>query len=168
MSEALGAVPLSRAARVALDYSAGWLALGLTAEAAAELDGIAPTERDALPIRRRRAEIALAAHDWAAAAAAWDALRILAPEDPETWINAAYALRRHAGIPAARAVLLAARERHPREGTIHFNLACYAAQLGELAVARDHLVDACRIAPGFRAMAREDPDLEPLRVADGL
>jgi tetratricopeptide (TPR) repeat protein len=46
---------------------------------------------------------------------------------------------------------------------IHFNLACYDAQLGRLAEARKRLRQAIQIDEGFATLARKDPDLEPIR-----
>jgi hypothetical protein len=45
---------------------------------------------------------------------------------------------------------------------IHFNLACYAAQTGDLVAARERLVQAEALEPGTVLLALADPDLEPL------
>ena len=39
-------------------------------------------------------------------------------------------------------ILLTAVELHPNEPMIHFNLACYAAQTGQLTAARERLAQA--------------------------
>ena len=48
------------------------------------------------------------------------------------------------------------------EPTIRYNLACYECQLGDLAVAKQHLKAATKADTKFRGMALDDPDLEPL------
>ena len=45
---------------------------------------------------------------------------------------------------------------------IQFNLACYEAQLGNIATAKKHLSRATKLDPKFSMMALDDPDLEPL------
>ena len=43
-----------------------------------------------------------------------------------------------------------------------FNLACYAAQLGNLDEAKEHLARAIDLDRGIRMMVLDEPDLEPL------
>ena len=52
--------------------------------------------------------------------------------------------------------------RFPTCATILYNLACYAAQLGHLHVARNRLAEAIMLDPAFREMALDDPDLTAL------
>lgn len=52
--------------------------------------------------------------------------------------------------------------RHSNEPIIHYNLGCYACQLGDLDAAKGHLKRAFEIEPKCREMALEDSDLEPL------
>jgi hypothetical protein len=52
---------------------------------------------------------------------------------------------------------------HPREPMLHFNLACYEAQLGNLADARVFLETACGLNANFVELAKNDDDLAPLR-----
>lgn len=49
--------------------------------------------------------------------------------------------------------------RFPREAAISFNLACYAAQSGDLDDARDCLRRAFELEPGLRQKALDDPEL---------
>lgn len=46
---------------------------------------------------------------------------------------------------------------------IKYNLGCYACQLGDLEEARGLVAAAIALNGKFRAMALDDPDLEPLR-----
>ena len=89
----------------------------------------------------------------------------LALRDPDNvqWaISWAYATRRTVSIDAARLVLLEAVERIPNAAILHYNLACYECQLGDLAVAKARLQHAISLDPACRAMALDDQDLAPL------
>lgn len=48
------------------------------------------------------------------------------------------------------------------EPILHFNLACYECQLGELEVAKARLAHAFKLEPKCRLMALDDDDLAPL------
>ena len=85
------------------------------------------------------------------------------PDEGQWPISLAYAVRRAHSLPEALIVLEAAVERFPDEAIIHFNLACYHAQLGNLETARQHLREAIRLEPSCQKMAQNDPDLLPLR-----
>ena len=74
----------------------------------------------------------------------------------------ATATRHHEGIPAARDILLRAMVRFPREAAISFNLACYAAQSGDLEDAKDCLHRALSLDEGLKLRALDEPDLAPL------
>ena len=45
---------------------------------------------------------------------------------------------------------------------IRYNLACYECQLGNVTVSKAHLIQATKADVKFKAMALDDPDLEPL------
>ena len=76
----------------------------------------------------------------------------------------AYAVRRSRGLVFAQEVLVQAGEKFPDCATIHFNLACYAAQLGNLNEARLRLRRAIQLDQEFAALAKTDPDLNPIRA----
>ena len=67
------------------------------------------------------------------------------------------------GLVFANEVLLQAGEKFPNCGIIQFNLACYAAQLGQLDEARQRLRRAVQLDQEFASMAKTDADLEPIR-----
>jgi hypothetical protein len=52
---------------------------------------------------------------------------------------------------------------HPEHGTLHYQLACYAAMAGELDTARRHLGIAFERDPRAREWAADDSDLDALR-----
>lgn len=154
---------LTPAAVRRLSYAEGFLALGLAAEAAEELAGVSPAEADATPVLRLRLGVEIARAAWRPAAELAHRLCDREPLDAGHWIQRAYAVRRGVNLEAAREILWRGLALHPREATIHFNLACYEAQLGHLDIARAYLAGAVRLDPGFAELAKTDPDLAPLR-----
>ncbi len=74
----------------------------------------------------------------------------------------AYATRRADSIEAARLILIDALERLPDAAVLHYNLACYNCQLGDLPLAKRRLKRAFKLDRTFREKALQDPDLEPL------
>ena len=60
--------------------------------------------------------------------------------------------------------MLPVLDKFPKEYIMRYNLACYAAQLGNLKEARDWLQKAIDLAGTneVKLMALNDPDLEPL------
>ncbi len=153
-----------------LRYAAGYIELGLHAEALGELDAVCPADQDSLPALAMRAHLYAETKDWARGAALGAILCQRDPTEPGHWIQWAYSVRRDKGIPAAREILLTAVARHPREPILHFNLSCYEAQLGNLPAARVHLRNACALLPDCRVMALEDSDLASLHpwISSGL
>ena len=56
-------------------------------------------------------------------------------------------------------------ERHLKEPVLHYSLACYECQLGDIDVAKARLQHACKLSEKCRLMAQDDADLEPLWAA---
>ncbi len=143
--------------------ASGYFDLGMLTDAAAELDGLPEEERSLPEVAGLRVDIHMAAKEWAPAAEL--AARLVA-SDPDTsgwWINYAYCIRRAASIGQAEQILLDARERHPQEAMISYNLACYASVTGRLSEARERLDFAIALDPALELLARGDEDLAPLR-----
>jgi tetratricopeptide (TPR) repeat protein len=91
--------------------------------------------------------------------------RKLAEYDPTSakWtLMLAYALRRAESIEPARQLLLTLVERFPSLAVVHYNLACYECQLGNLDAAKERLNTAFKLDSALRLQALEDADLEPL------
>jgi len=84
------------------------------------------------------------------------------PNLPHWFILAAYATRRAESLEKAGKILIEGEQRHPKDGTIQFNLACYESQMGNLEKAKVHLKKATAAEPQFKQIALEDLDLEPL------
>lgn len=165
-----GVNELSADTRKRLAYVAGWLQLGCMAEARVELAGVAAEEREHPAVLTLELETAMAAQTWKKAMRLAARLRELAPGLDAGWLHGAFATRRagKAGrveLEKARGILEAAEERiGARCSILHYNLACYAALLGDLEAARARLARAVQMEPGCAKMARTDEDLAGLFV----
>jgi tetratricopeptide (TPR) repeat protein len=145
-----------------LNAAEGFLTLGMYEDANAELEVIDPFFRSLPEVLEVRLEIYGRTQKW-------DLMQVvaskLAQHDPgkAQWvILLAYATRRAESIPAAKKILLDAVQAHQGEPIVHFNLACYDCQTGDLESAKEHLKRAFAIEPKCREMALDDPDLKPL------
>ncbi|MBL9186529.1 MAG: hypothetical protein JNK23_03530 [Opitutaceae bacterium] len=147
-----------------LSHVQGYLALGMVAEAAAELELIPLPERDSLEVLGLRVAVLQEQGDWSALATHAGEFARRAPTEAAAWVTWAYATRRAETLIAAEKILLKAETLHPAEPTIQFNLGCYACQRGDLAEARRRVDRAIALDTNFRALAGTDPDLAPLRA----
>jgi len=148
-----------------LAHARGYLGLGMTEDAAAELDQIPAEAAQDTEVLALRAVVLQAPAKWPPLT---EVARILVSRQPAEagwWIAWAYATRRSLSLAAAEAILQEAERTHPREPAIHFNLACYACLRGDLAEARRRVDQAIALDKSFRESAATDPDLEPLRTA---
>jgi len=150
-----------------LSHAQGYLGLGMVAEAEAELQQITGAEAEQEEVIALRLAVLHEQRDW-------PAVRQLAAElvqrgvaDAGVWVTWAYATRRADSLEAAEKILLTAEQQHPADATIQFNLGCYACQRGDLEAGRARVDRAIALDPKFKALAATDPDLEPLRAADG-
>jgi len=149
-------------------YALGYMGLGLFAEARAELKGVAEQEAWLPTVRSAQVDYHIARRQWKKTVAVAALLAGDHPQVENAWIGWAYALRELQRIDEARTVLLEAERHHGKHSAVlHYNLACYDALLGALASARARLERACRLDPGFKAVAQNDPDLQALRAAGG-
>lgn len=145
----------------------GWLELGNPSEAGQELARLAAASLEHPDVLSVRWEVCAATRSWDAALEVAEILTSKFPERASGWIHRAYALRRAKGGGLAKAwdVLRPAFERFPKETTISFNLACYAAQLGRLEEAMEWLhtsMEAEEDVARVKQRALADPDLQPL------
>ncbi len=147
-------------------HAQGFRELGLLKEAAEELALVPQENTDELEFLREKAVLAQETGEWAELTAAARTLAHREPESPEWWILWAFGTRRSVSIEAAEKILLVAVMMHDRVATIHFNLGCYACQLGNLDGARARVARAIAIDQHFQELARTDPDLEALRNND--
>lgn len=150
-----------------LMHARGYLGLGLLADAERELALAEEGGAEAAATEEMRLLLLHEKHDWPALR---DFSRLIIARggtDAGVWISCAYATRRADSLAAAEAVLLEAEKHFPAEPTIQFNLGCYACQSGDLVAARKRVDRAIELEPRFREAAASDPDLAPLRAADG-
>lgn len=159
-----------------LNAAIGWLTLGNSAEARADLERLSPGHR-ALPevlavewqllaVERRWKDAAQVAGLWVEAA----------PGSPEAWIQRSFALHETRCTREAWDKLLPAATLFPGISTIPYNLACYACQLGDLDGGRRWLRRSLLIIKGkterriWVSAAQRDPDLKPLwdELREGL
>lgn len=149
-----------------ISHARGYLELGLVAEAAAELDQLAPELLDGEEVLLLRMAVLREQRHWIELRTVAASLVQRHPANAEAWITLAYATRRAVTLLEAEAVLRDAEFLHPREATVQFNLACYACVRGDLTEARRRLAAAIALEPQFVAAAATDPDLAALRAAD--
>ena len=145
-----------------LTSASGYFELGMYQAAYDELDDLPADAKASLEVLEFRVEILHKMNAWDLSREVSRFLRSTSPENSQYVIWEAYAARRISGIEAAEKVLLDAMDDHKGEPIIHYNLACYAAQLGKITEAGAHLAKAIEIDPSVRLMALDDNDLEPL------
>lgn len=146
-----------------LSYTVGFMQLGMFEAAEEELLQIDDLFQETDEVLAIKVELYHQSQNWDKLFTTAETLIAQNPENPGGWVSAAFALRRLKGLEAARDKLIEAVQKHPEEGTIHFNLGCYASQLGQFNVAEYHVRKAIQIEPSFKKIAREDEDLKPLR-----
>ena len=139
----------------------GFLELGMPEDALAELDEIPASNSMALHLR---VDALFRLGDWSAAAAICLPMTEQEPSDPGWWIQAAYAQRRARSVEEAEVVLLAGLSRHPANGLILYNLACYTCMQDRIDDARRYFHRAAATDPEqMLTMGVCDPDLEGIR-----
>jgi Flp pilus assembly protein TadD len=99
---------------------------------------------------------------WYPAAAVAGHLVKANPQNPGTWINLADLVRRAENVEQAETVLLKARDWHPKDALIAFNLACYASVMGRIEEAKVRLRHAIDLDTAIVRLALGDKDLRPL------
>jgi tetratricopeptide (TPR) repeat protein len=149
-----------------LQTAQGWLGLGLPADARTELDAISPAQQQHPAVLETRWMILVEQKDWDAALTVADTLIARAPDDANSWLHRAYALRRasQGGLAEACRALAPALEKFPKEPVIPYNLSCYACQLQQFDEARAWFQRAMKVGQKaeIKSMALTDTDLEPL------
>lgn len=150
-----------------LSAASGWLELGNPREALTELERLSEEHRkhpDALELTWAAL---VSQRKWTDSLAVALQLLRIAPDRESSWLHQAYSVRRvkGGGVSKAEAILKTAESKFPKHYLIHYNLACYAAQLGHLEeawdrlqLAMEHLGDAAHI----KTMALADNDLAEL------
>ena len=117
-----------------------------------------------------RWEIAVRAMNWALAIDIAKALIVALPTEPIGWIYHAFAEQQMGLILEARRTLLAGARKLPADWRIAYNIACYNAQLGDVAGAWNWLERAFELGDAtiIKPLAAEEPSLKPLWQPAGL
>lgn len=143
-----------------IQVAQGYVELGMFLDANAEIETIEAELRNQPEVLAVRREIYTGLKRW-------ERMRIVAksltnhdPDEAQWSISLAYATRRAESIDATKVILLEAVERHPKAPMLHYNLACYECQLGDVEVAKTRLQHAFKLEPRLRLIAMEDEDLE--------
>jgi len=149
-----------------LSHARGYLALGQTDAAAAELAALPPDHRDGDEAIALRAAVLQAQERWTELTTVTADLVQRQPGEVGWWVMHAYATRRAGSLNEAEAILRDAELRHPHDAIIHFNLGCYACLRGDVDQARTRVAQAILIDKSFARHANDDPDLAALRAAE--
>jgi tetratricopeptide (TPR) repeat protein len=155
-------MPLEPENQRLLTAAEGFLELDMPLDANNEIESMAPEVRHVPEVLAVRVGIYRALEVWPLMQTVAKQLALHAPDDPDWTVAWAYATRRTDSLESARLILVNAAERLPGVAVFHFNLACYAAQLGELDRAKASLSRAIELQPGYRQQALEDEDLRPI------
>lgn len=145
-----------------LNAALGYVKLGMMEDAVKELEGVEPEQRSKPEVLGVWVEVYSSAQKWSEMQRVALHLTTVQPENAQWWLHLAYATRRAESIQAAREILFQAEKLHPSEPTIQFNLGCYLCQLGDLDAARQYVNKSIERMKGFRQLAIQDKDLEPL------
>lgn len=144
----------------------GWIELGNPVEARAELEKVSPELRTHPGVLEVEWAIEANSQNWTAALKIAQQIIRLTPDDVSGWLHQAYALRRvpEGGLLSAWNALFAVAEKFPDEGTVFYNLACYACQMEQMENARQLLQRAIKIdgEKTIKELALKDSDLEPM------
>ena len=145
-----------------LTVAQGYVELGMFPDANEELEEIDPDVRHLPEVLAVRVGIYRALEAWPLMQVVARQLALYDPDEPDWTVAWAFATRRADSLEAARLILVNAVERLPGVAVFLFNLACYEAQLGDLASAKAHLSRAIELRGDLRLRALEDEDLRPL------
>ncbi|MDA7640527.1 tetratricopeptide repeat protein [Opitutaceae bacterium] len=145
-----------------LQYTNGYLELGMFNEAAEEMDYIIGDDRMSLRVMRMRMKMYKQAEYWPELEAVSKFVAKQAPRKPEGWVNWSNALREQDKIEDAKKVALHALERHPNNARLRFSLGCYCSLLGEVQEAKEHVRKAVQLDKSLQQASVDDPDLDNL------
>jgi len=140
----------------------GFIELGLLEDAIFELESLPPEDRARSSVLALRLEIYRTAEKWLLMEVVARELWKRHQGEPVYWNDLAWAVRRADSINAAQKILLDAVVRFPGDAMTHFNLGCYACQLGDIKQAKTRVGRAIELDSKFKLLALDDPDLEPM------
>ena len=150
-----------------LEAAAGYLALGMPEDAAAELASLPEGELQSPAAMQLRLQMAVAEEHWTIGVGIGTDLIQSAPENPSAYILTSYCLRELERVEEARETLMDGPDSLREEPIFYYNLACYESLLGAIEVSHEWLKRALELDPNMAPEARKDRDLENLRAAVG-
>ena len=145
-----------------LNAAYGYYELGMAQEAAAEIENLPAEVQADTDVLKLRHMIYKLTESWASAAVLGREITKREPQNAEWWLHYAYAVRLSEGLAAAKNALLEAEKTLPEDGCIHFDLACYACQMGEIDEAMRRISNAIHFDFSYKQRALCDVDLEAL------
>jgi len=139
-------------------------------ESATDADALAHSPAVQTTMLLVRWEIAVRARAWWSAGAIAQELIALLPAEPIGWIYQAFSQQQLGRLQEARRILLKGARKFPTDWRIAYNLACYNAQLGDLAGAWNWLERAFELGnPAIiKPLAADEPSLKPLLERSAL
>ena len=138
----------------------GYLELGMTDEALAELGRVPEEDRAHEDVEQLRVYILMRARRWDEALEFCETLRGKYPEFGLGYIHGAFCLHELGRTAEAMALLQEGPAALLREPVYFYNLGCYHAVLGNPEEAQNYLQMSFNMDEKFREIARYDPDLE--------
>lgn len=147
-----------------LTAAIGWVELGNPAEARHEWNKVSDAHREHPDVLDVEWRIHAANKSWTLALDVARKQVQVAPRHPAGWINQSYGLHELKRTQEAFDQLLPLAKTFPKISVIHYNLACYACQLGHSELAKRCLGRAikCQGKDEIKRMALADADLKPL------
>jgi predicted Zn-dependent protease len=146
----------------ALQAADGYLFLGMPNEALDELGQVSSADSRQAMVLLARTRVLLHLKRWNEAEKLAAHGASAHPDHEEFTVQRAFALHQLKQGDEAMNVILQAPEWIRQTGIIHYNLACYEAQLGDLTTARQCIKVACQMNKAMKKNAAIDPDLRGL------
>ena len=130
-----------------LTRAQGYVELGMFLDANEELENMDAEVRHLPEVLAVRVDIYSALKQWELMQVVAKRLAKYDPNNSQWWISWAYATRRVENVESAKIILLEAVKQHSKEPIIHYNLACYECQLGDIDRTKEYLEIAFELAP---------------------
>jgi protein O-GlcNAc transferase len=143
----------------------GWLGLGNSDEALAELDRIRPESQEHVGVLELRVIAHARAKRFEEALVLAERQIVTHPEEAQGWINRGNILFWLARYPEAHQSVASILEQFPDQWTLRYNLACYCIKLERLDEAREWYEAAAKTADPaeLTELALNDPDMDELK-----
>jgi tetratricopeptide (TPR) repeat protein len=155
-------MPLSADQQIFLTAAQGFVGLKMYLEANDELERIDPFVRYLPEVLAVRLDIYRALEKWELMQAVAKKLAECEPDEVQWIVAWADATRNSDSLEAGRRILMDALENHENAAVLHFNLACFDCQLGDVEGAKASLKSCFELDRGMRLKALNEPDLEPI------